>query len=93
MVNIENTREKMFEILAGIQELAVVRAQNNLNNGDDFNSIFNELTYETIYYVMEMIDGYTSSEVKIDLVDRETNTSLREGCELHDLCSKYLKTE
>lgn len=42
---------------------------------------------------MEMIDGYTSYEIKVDLVKRGTNVSLRENCELHDLCAKYLKME
>jgi hypothetical protein len=43
-----------------------------------------ELVEEILNDVLVLIDGYGELDDSIDLIDRETNQSLRAGGELHD---------
>ncbi len=91
MENIELLRKRMFEAFADIQEISVLVAKNDYDKGMDIEEVLNSVTYDTIYSIMEMIDGYSYGDLKIDLVERGTNRSIKEGCELHDTCYDYLK--
>ncbi len=90
MDDIKILRERMFHALAGIQEANVVQAKINIDKGVNIDEVLNELTYDVICEIMVMIDGYLSDDIQIDLVERGTNRSLREGVELHDTCPKYI---
>jgi hypothetical protein len=51
---------------------------------DAYRKIQNDIIETVIYEIMEMIDGYGSLEYPIDLIEKETNESLRKDIELHD---------
>jgi hypothetical protein len=63
-----------------------------LNSEEDLvalNEIQNELVEKVIYRIMEMVDGGDLS-FEVDLIDKETKLSLREGIQLHDKFMDYL---
>lgn len=50
-----------------------------------------DITYDTIVDIMTLIDGYKKDNLVLDIVDRKSLESIREGIELHDTCADYLK--
>lgn len=66
--------------------------RNKLNSEEDLEAltvIQNEVIEEVVYRIMEMIDGYGNLNFEIDIIDRETNQSLRDGIQLHDKFMDY----
>lgn len=67
--------------------------QEKLKSEDDLNAITviqNELVETVIYRIMELIDGYGDLNYPVDLIDKDTNKSLRDVGELHDGFMNYL---
>ena len=50
-----------------------------------------EITFDTIYFMLEMIDGYRGSNLGICLVDKESGQIINQDRFLHDRCEKYLR--
>jgi hypothetical protein len=51
----------------------------------------NEIIESVIYSILEMIDGYDDNlNFNLDLIDKETNMSLKAGIELHDKFIDYI---
>ncbi len=92
MDELEIMRDRVYKMLGMIQETELEIAKIKLGKNEDVESILLDMSYDIIYSVMEMIDGYTSKDINIDLIDKVTKRSLREGCELHDMCANYLKS-
>ena len=91
MNELEGKQEMFFQHLKHIQELVVTNAMSEHKANDNLEEILFDASYESIYRVLELIDGYTSDSLKLDLVDRETGQSLRKNIELHDKCADYLR--
>ncbi|MDL2302375.1 hypothetical protein LJC58_08470 [Lachnospiraceae bacterium OttesenSCG-928-D06] len=87
----KDIQNDFFKALADIQEVTVQIALCNKEKYKDTEDMLYEITYDTIYGVMELIDGYANENLKLDIVDRESKESIREGIELHDTCADYLK--
>ncbi|MGO5077006.1 hypothetical protein ACTQ3M_04670 [Oscillospiraceae bacterium LCP25S3_E10] len=49
-----------------------------------------DVTYETIYRLMELLDGYRNESIKLNLVNIKTGNILNEHIEMHDLCADFL---
>ncbi|MDQ0914554.1 histidine kinase [Paenibacillus sp. V4I5] len=67
--------------------------RNKLSSEEDLEAITviqNELVKTVIYHIMEMIDGYGGLSFEVDLIDKETKQSLRDGIEFHDKFMDYL---
>lgn len=77
-----------FTKLQQIQE-EVVTSQNNTSNKLTEKEIYN-LTYDTIYKILELIDGYTSDKIDLDLIDNLSGNSIKKEIQLHDKCADYL---
>ena len=95
MKKINQIQNEFFSVLKDIQDNAVCSSLNDYNKGDDIEDLLYDVTYETIYRIMEMIDGYSycNLDLELDLIDRKSNESLRAGIELHDTCANYIKYE
>jgi len=50
-------------------------------------------TYEAMVSICELFDGYTSEDIQLDLIEKNSNTSLTTGIQMHDMCADYLKCE
>ena len=90
---IKDKQHIFFQNLKHIQELVVINAMSEHKENDNLEKILYDVSYDSIYRVLEMIDGYWSDNLKMDLIDKETGQSLRKNIELHDKCADYLRTE
>ncbi len=56
-------------------------------------SILNEVTYDTIYKIMELLDGYNTKEYQYSIIENNSSDTVNSGIQLHDVCADYLKSE
>ncbi|MDR1568512.1 MAG: hypothetical protein LBS33_07525 [Streptococcaceae bacterium] len=91
-MKITDEQKLFFKKLQQIQEFVVLTSLNDSNENVS-ESELNSVTYETIYRVMELIDGYMTDELTLDLQETSTNQSLKQGIELHDVCASFLRSE
>lgn len=77
-----------FTKLQQIQE-EVVTSQNITSDKLTEKEVYN-LTYDTIYKILELIDGYTSDKIDLDLIDNLSGNSIKREIQLHDKCADYL---
>ena len=84
-----------FYELAKIQEeqLNIFLIKNSEFCNNILKSKLENFSYEIIYRIMELLDGYYNSKVKYELKNIINNTIVNEGSDLHDLCADYLKCQ
>ena len=91
MKEIENKQQILLQHLKHIQELAVTNVMSEHKANDNIEELLYAVSFESIYRVLEWIDGYSICSLKIDLIDKETGQSMKNGIELHDKCADYLR--
>ena len=52
--------------------------------------MLNDITYETICRIMELLDGYYNNNLKGEIIDVQSGESISSEIELHDQCEDYL---
>ncbi len=86
---------KFFEELKYIQETCVSCSLCEQSKFETLEDLLNSVTYDVIYSIMEVIDGYSSNDLQLEIIDRNTNEPIRNPkdnfIELHDTCAKFLK--
>ena len=91
-----NTFQKQFmQEIAAIQEETVQIALAE-NNDNSLQSDYYNITAETIIRIMELLDGYRSSDMgKVNITCEKTGDRLKNSpyIELHDVVCDYLKDE
>lgn len=80
-------QEKLFKEIRMIQEEAVYLS---LSENPDIKDLLFDVTYDTVFKIFELFDGYRNTELNLDIVDRKSKNSINPNRNLHDLCSKYL---
>ena len=104
MLSIKDKQRNFFQRLKTIKEtyseLSLVYLSNDNYKLLDINTIEKqeifkqlqlEILGETIYRVMELIDGYDDGlKYEIDIIDKETKQSLRDGIQFHDAFMNYI---
>lgn len=86
-----NQQIKFFEELAYIQEYSI---NVNLGKEKEFcntEELLKNVTYEVIYRIMELLDGYGGELQKCDIVNTVTSEVINDGIELHDKCVEFLE--
>lgn len=91
MKNISNKQMEFFATLKEIQDTVVNVALCKKN--DDIENMLYNATYETIYSILELFDGYTKESIKMDIVDIESGESISKGIQLHDVCVNFINYE
>ena len=56
-----------------IQDCVVNITLSKISQYDDMEKLLNDVTYETIYVVMELLDGYKSSYLRGEIINKLTN--------------------
>lgn len=84
-------QNKFFGALEEIQDFRVNVTLCKEKDYKDIKEMLYDITYDTIVDIMLLIDGYKKDDLVLDIVDRKSAESIREGIELHDICSDYLK--
>ena len=86
-------QELFFKELAAIQDLCVNVALCKAGSYSSTEEMLKDVTGETIYRVMELLDGY-GRDLKLarcNIVDTITGEVINAGIELHDKCVEYLE--
>ena len=89
----EKVQKEFFETLSAIQNNAVFQALGEYDKRDSLEDLLFNATYEVIVSICELLDGYTNEKLKLDLIDKNSNRSLKAGIQMHDVCASYLKWE
>lgn len=84
-------KELFFNELKGIQDLAINMVLSNIDQYSSNEDALKDATYETIYRIMELIDGYGNEDIKYDICNSISGKSVNKNDELHDLCEQYLQ--
>lgn len=57
---------------------------------DNMEKLLNDVTYETIYKLMELMDGLVNNSIRGEIISLPSGNSINAGVELHDYCDEYL---
>ena len=88
-------QKNLLQALAKIQDEVVQSGLIQYAQITDKEKLLNSITYDTIYKIMELIDGYNYGfKYKIMIVDKNgCNIKTNPQIEFHDAIADYLKTE
>lgn len=84
-------QKKFFTALEEIQDFRVNVTLCKEKDYKNTEEMLCDITYDTIVDIMLLIDGYKKDDLVLDIIDRKSLESIREGIELHDTCADYLK--
>lgn len=84
-------KEEFFNEIKLIQDLAINIVLSNIEKYNSSEDVLKDATYETIYRMMELIDGYRNKNIKYNICNVNSGRSVNENIELHDLCEEYLQ--
>lgn len=97
MANIINRRMAMtnqqdifFKELAYIQEYCVNVRVGKEKSFSDIEELLKDVTFEVIYRIMELLDGYGGELPRCNIINSATCEVINEGIELHDKCVDFL---
>lgn len=85
---VQLVEENFWGNLKIIQEEIVCSYSSQLEKGISLDLY--EITFDTIYSILELIDGYRGNSLGISLVDKESGQVINQDRFLHDRCEKYL---
>lgn len=91
MRNLSNKQIEFFTALKEIQDTTVNLAL--CNKTDDIENVLYNVTYETIYSILELFDGYTKESIKLEIVDKVSGELISNGIQLHDICVNFINYE
>lgn len=87
-----NIEQKLFWTeIKRIQDLVVNVSLAKYSSYNNVEDLLNDVTYETIYRLMELIDGVGNNSIRGELVNISSGICINLGIELHDYCEEYLK--
>lgn len=87
------TKEQItfFNQLAYIQEYSISVALSKEKKYCNTEELLKDVTYEVIYRIMELLDGYGGELQRCNIVNNVTGEVINEGLELHDICVEFLE--
>ena len=83
--------DKFFANIQQIQNRLIEIMAIKSNIYDDTQELIIDTTYETIYALLELIDGYGPDKNKYDLINANNGVIINKDVNLHDKCEDYLK--
>lgn len=86
-----NQQVKFFEELAYIQEYCVNIRLGKEGDFCNIEELLKDVTYEVIYRIMELLDGYGGELQRCNIVNSVTCEVINEGIELHDKCVEFIE--
>ncbi|MFJ8462239.1 hypothetical protein ACIQ57_24515 [Lysinibacillus xylanilyticus] len=87
-------QEIFFRALHDIQEEVIQIALSKCKckcSCENIEALLYDVTYDTIFNIMELIDGYTKDNLQLDIIDQYSKKSLKENIQLHDVCVDFIK--
>lgn len=86
-----NEQEVFWKELQGIQNYIVEIFLLKQSKYEDMDAMLCDVTYETFYKVMELVDGYKNKEICYEIKNKITNACLNRDIDLHNDCERYLR--
>lgn len=83
--------ELFYKELRRIQDLAIGTVLCKESKYEKTQDMLEDITYEVIYMMCELIDGYRNNLVKYNLVNVQDNNIVNKKFELHNWCEEYLR--
>ena len=81
---------KFFEELTSIQEYCVNVTLSKVKEYRNVDELLNGITNETIYRIMELLDGYENELIKCNVTNIKTGNTLNSDIEMQDMCADVL---
>lgn len=89
MKTLNNSQIDFFQALSEIQETVVDVAM--CKKEDAIEDFLYEITYETIYSMLELFDGCTKENLKYSIANIKDGNEINNGIQLHGVCPYYIK--
>lgn len=87
-----NEEQKNFYIeLRKIQDFAIGTSLCKQSNYKKTEDMLEDITYDVIYMICEMIDGYRNDLIKYNIVNVKNDNVINDKIALHDWCEEYLR--
>ena len=83
-------QELFWQEVKKIQDYAVNVSLSKISQYDDMEKLLNDVTYETIYGIMELLDGHKNINLRGDIINKLTGDSINSKIELHNYCEECL---
>ncbi len=80
-----------WEEIQKIQDYVVNISIAKISEYDDINKLLNDVTYDTIYGLMELIDGHKNDALRGEIRSMISGNIINANMDLHNYCEEYLK--
>ena len=84
-------KEAFWKEIQRIQNNAVNVAITRMSEYEDVEKLLYDVTYDTIYGLMELLDGHKNSAIQGEIRDVSSGKCINSNMELHNYCEEYLK--
>lgn len=84
-------QKKFYDELRKIQDFAIGTSLCKQNKYKKTEDMLEDITYDVIYMICEMIDGYRNDLIKYDIINVKNNKVVNDKFALHDWCEGYLR--
>ena len=79
-----------FKELTNIQDVVVNIVSSDAEKYTNIESMLKDVTYETIYRLMELLDGYRNNSIRCEIINTISGSCINHNIELHNYCEEYL---
>ena len=86
----KSEQELFWEEVQKIQYSVVNVFLLKMSKYNDMSMLLNDVTYETIYNLMELIDGLRNINIKGEILNLPSGNRINSNICLHDCCEEYL---
>lgn len=83
-------QELFWKEIKKIQDYVVNISLSKISKYEDMEMLLKDVTYETIYALMELLDGHKNTALRGEIVNILTGCSINSNTELHNYCEEYL---
>ena len=77
--------------IQNIQNCVVGTSMAKMSKYGDMERFLNEVTQDTIYEMLELLDGHKNNALRGEIRDVNTGKCINSNMELHNYCETYLK--
>lgn len=79
-----------FNELRNIQDFVIDISLSDFEKYEKREDMLKDITYEVIYRIMELLDGYGNDLVKCDIINIKTGNIINKDIEMHDMCATFI---
>lgn len=83
-------QELFWKEVQKIQDYVVNALLSKTARHDNMEKLLNDVTYETIYRIMELLDDYRNNDLRGEIINKLNGSSIKSNIELHNYCEEYL---